>query len=75
MLRGLFKTHGGKSFGFGTKMSCGREAEGETQRETERKTNRDREMETETGRNPRGRKPDVKKLSWPDWWYDAGRLN
>lgn len=42
-------------------MSCGREAEGETERETERKTNRDAEMETETGRNPRGRKPDVKK--------------
>jgi hypothetical protein len=32
-------------------------------------------METETGRNPRGRKPDVKKWSWPDWRCDAGRLN
>lgn len=48
----MFKTYERKTFGFDTKVSCGRD--------------RKRDKETETERNLGRKEPDVRKLSWPD---------
>lgn len=49
---------------------------GDREKDRDREIDRDREMETETGRNPGRQRPDVKKISCPDWRCGGvGRLN